>query len=148
MHWNSDVATPQATATKAKAYFKAFAPGLALVRLMPSVLGVVLRTILVTFARGLPDAKWFALFLAVCFVRAILCRDLQTRQGGSSATVAVAPGNLTCTSGTLRNADNHQRSTSSDRVSCMLCCAGLGLGQFDLISCDLISCDLNSCALP
>ncbi len=83
MHRNSDVTIPQATATKAKAYFKAFAPGLALVRLMPSVLGVVLRTILVTFARRLPDAKWFALFLAVCFVRAILRRDLQTSQGSS-----------------------------------------------------------------
>ncbi len=81
MHRNSAVATPQAIATKA--YFKAFAPGLALVRLMPSVLGVVLRTILVTFARRLPGAKWFVLFLAVCFVRAILRRDLQTSQGGS-----------------------------------------------------------------
>ena len=80
---NSDVTTPQATATKTRAYFKAFAPGLALVRLIPTVLGVVLRTILVPFARGLPGAKWFALFLAVCFVRAILRRDLQTSQGGS-----------------------------------------------------------------
>jgi len=38
---------------------------------------------LVTFARRLPGAKWFVLFLAVCFVRAILRRDLQTSQGGS-----------------------------------------------------------------
>ena len=81
MHRNSAVATPQAIATKA--YLKAFAPGVALVRLMPNVLGVVLRTILVTFARRLPDGQWFALFLAVCFVRAILCGDLQTSQGGS-----------------------------------------------------------------
>jgi len=82
-HRNSDITTPQATATKAGAYFKAFAPGLVLVRLIPSVLGAVLRTILVSLARGLPDAKWFELFLAVCFVRAMLRRDLQVNQGGS-----------------------------------------------------------------
>ena len=37
--------------------------------------------------------------------------------------VAVTTGALTKTGGTLTNTDNHQLSASTDRVSCMLCCA-------------------------
>ncbi len=49
--------------------------------------------------------------------------------------VAVTTSDSTSTGGTLTIADTHQRSTSTDRASRMLCCAGLvlGLGKFDLI---------------